>query len=272
MASGLVFRVCLLTPLASVVTANTLHRGDGIVRRQMSGVVQAQLGADGEVDLHQEEPAQSTQAMLKMQQPGETMYCDETFPRGTANSNDCGEGANPIYRQEDCRHAATTLGLTMASGSEWLINDDWVNPDSYPKNCFFDDAKQQVRFNPMNSNNTGGYTGQPICELVIYKNGTGGVDSDAGCTGEYEPITTWAECEWAHDCQWGGLYCQETSFANDHYTTQDAPRGCYRNAIGCYGFNAVATAPSGDLTQHTPVCRLKTYVFTPRTATHNATA
>jgi len=277
MACGLVIRVCLLA--ASVVTGNGLQQEEDSVwvRRHKikSPHMLLEVGPSGDLHKTQEEDSDSdsrnsrqpVQTWLKMQkagqvhdekQPGEVSYCDQSYPMGTENSNTCVTG-NQIIREEDCKHAAGVLGLTVADSNEWLINDDWVNPNTHPKNCFLFNDK--VHFNPTASNRTDGWEGQPICQRIIYQNGTKGVDSDAGCTGDYEPISSYKECEWAHDCQWGAMYCQENTFANDHYTTQDAPRGCYRSALGCYGFNKATAAVTGTLTEKTPVCRLKTYKF-----------
>jgi len=282
MACGLVIRVCLLAALASVVNSQE----DGSMMRRHNNVKNSQvdLSASGEMhvlkaisrlhaalededsDSDPRSSRQPVQTYLKMQkagqvhaakQPGEVSYCDESYVMGTANSNTCLTGIQ-IIRQEDCKHAAGVLGLKIAADDKWLINENVVNPSTHPKNCFLLDDK--VFFNPTDSVRADGWEGQPICSNIIYKNGTSGVDSKASCTGDYEPITSWKECEWAHDCQWGAMYCQEPEFANDHFTTQDAPAGCYRSAIGCYGFNK-NTAATGKLTGKTAVCKLKTHTF-----------
>lgn len=268
--------VFVLPALAAGAALHSETYTSSLIRQEK----QVQLTAVGEASVVRSMPEQKeasaensrpesrpAETYLKMQkagqlqtgrQPGEVSYCDETYPMGTTDSNTCPKG-HQIQREEDCKHAAGVLGLTVAPDHEWLINEDWVNPSPHPKNCFLFNDK--VHFNPMESNNTGSWQGTPICQRIIYQNGTAEADSDTACTGDYEPISTWKECEWAHDCQWGAMYCQEPEFANDHYTTQDAPRGCYRSAIGCYGFNAESSAVTGTLTGKTAVCRLKSYKF-----------
>lgn len=276
MACRLVIHVCVLAMLTSVVSAaQVVSQEEGaMMRRQKSESMKSiDMGAHGELMMHKTEGEMQPQTGGKetLKPPGETSYCDEVYPRGTDNSNDCITGV-PIERQEDCRHAAGAINLPTADPSKWLINDGFVNPNPYPKNCFI--FQDTVFFNPTESNRTSGWTGTPICQNIIYKNGTTGLDSDAtsgGCTGDYEAISSYAECEWAHDCQWGNMYCQITTFANNAFTSQDAPRGCYRNSLGCYGYNAATAAVTGTLTGMTPVCRLSTYVWTDPGAAHPGT-
>merc|ERR1719491_93973 len=229
--------------------------------------------SDASLSESKEEPVQ---ALVNMQKTGhrnpEAPYCDEFFKKGKDDSNDCPLGFIPITRQEDCRVAANVIQSPTATDTDafaWLIDDSFVNPDPYPKNCFLaHDGK--VHFNPTESNRTSGWTGAPICERMIYQNGTTGVDSPDGCTGDYEPITNWEECHWAHDCQWGRMYCEELTFAAAEASRADAPHGCYRNEQGCYGFNA-ETSITGVLTDMTPVCKLKDgYTFTNREDMMNA--
>jgi len=213
--------------------------------------VHVHLGSHGEAVL-QEEVLQE----VKLRPPGEVSWCDTSYPLGTPSSNSCIKGGK-VTRQEDCRHAANVLNLT--TGDSFVINDDWVNPDVFSKDCFV--FNKTVFFNPTESVRTAGWQGTPICHYQIYKSGNISIDSHEGCNGDYEPITTYRECMWAHDCEWGGMFCQETTFGDDTFKTDKAPRGCYRSAIGCYGFNANTTAPDGNITGKSGVCRLKSYTF-----------
>jgi len=276
MSGVLMFRVCQLATLALVATGATLSlQEDGVImRRQPFEKLAVQLGPAGELTMNQKESAISAtslfqikeipvQALLKTQKTGhrnpEAPYCDEFFKKGTDDSNDCPLHFVAITRQEDCRFAAKVIESPTATDNDtiaWLIDDSWVNPDPYPKNCFLaSDGK--VHFNPTNTNRTSGWKGTPLCQRLIYQNGTTGADSPDGCTGDYEPITNWEECHWAHDCQWGRMYCEEVTFASADATTADAPHGCYRNKQGCYGFNAEAADTPITATDKTPVCKLK---------------
>lgn len=267
-------RVCQLATFPLVATGATLSlQDDGVImrrqtlERQTSENLQVQLGPGGELTMNEEENANSddasSQTLLKTQKTGqrnpEAPYCDEFFKKGTDDSNDCSSGFVAISHQEDCRFAAAVIESPVATDNDtiaWLIDDSWVNPDPYPKNCFVaSDGK--VHFNPTGTNRTSGWTGTPVCQRLIYQNGTTGEDSSVGCTGDYEPITSWDECQWAHDCQWGRAYCEEVTFASADATRTDAPRGCYRNEQGCYGFNAATAETSITATGKTPVCKLK---------------
>jgi len=248
-------RVFILSGLA-VATA---HADDKMMRRENHAEVHVHLNAAGELQ--------------KQRQPGETSWCDTDFPPGKASSNECIKGKK-IIREEDCRHAAKILGHKV--GENFEIKDDWVNPNPYAKDCFLFNGT--VFFNPTESvrtqadiDATRGWKGTPICEHPIYQNGTVGENSDTGCTGDYEVVDTYAECEWAHDCQFGGMFCQDPNFGNDQYSTLDAPIGCYRNNIGCYGFNAGKVKPSAaNITGTSPVCRLKGHKFVAHAAAHAA--
>lgn len=278
MARGCGIGVCLLASLAvpvkSQASTQTQDARAHIMRKQ-PGDSQVLLGPAGELQLREVTPHKPTkdtertssaaQAWLKMtqggakvSQPGEKAWCATAYPLGKENSNECNHGQAKVRREEDCKHAAGVLGLAVGSPN-FNVKDDWVNPNPYAKDCFV--VNKTVFFNPTESTRASGWKGTPICQWAIYTNGTAESDSSSGCTGDYEEITSYKECEWAHDCEYGGMFCQEPEFANDHYQTNDAPRGCYRSKIGCYGFNARATAPTGDLKGKTPVCRLKKYKF-----------
>lgn len=275
---------CLAVGLVAEASAEAAAEARASMMRRQRGAAQVHLGAGGELQMQEElqqgegeaaSPAggraksRAVEAWLRMtdggktaaKQPGEVSWCDTAYPLGKADSNDCNHGKQAkILREEDCRHAAGVLGYTVGAPN-FNVKDDWENPNPYAKDCFM--VNDTVFFNPTESTRTSGWKGTPICEWSIYDNGTAEVDSDVACTGDYEEITSYTECEWAHDCQWGGMFCQEPNFGNDHYTTNEAPRGCYRNELGCYGFNARTTAPTGNLTGKQAVCRLKSYTFHP---------
>jgi len=173
-----------------------------------------------------------------------------------------------IDRKEDCIEAANKKNLTMGPETRpdaftyaFEIDDDFANPDPFPKNCFV--FNNTVYFNPTDSPQTN-FTGTPICWTPIYLKGNLSVDSDTGCGGDYEPISNWTECKWAKECEWGGMHCEDSHFLEDDYSTGSAPRGCFQNALHCYGYND-RTAPLTDTTlldKQSGVCRLKTWIYT----------
>jgi len=202
--------------------------------------------------------------------PGEDAYCDTTYPMETEGVNECGDGkGTKIIRQEDCKYAAKVLGKTMSNITK---NDDYLNPNPYVKECFIEN--DEVFFNPMDSVHTGVWKGAALCMMPIYVNGTKG--SATPCPAHYELIETktagstagWQECMWAHDCRDGAMSCEERTFANDLYQTDEAPHGCYWDERGCYGYNdkaetalSVDAAMSAKRALKTPVCRLKDCAF-----------
>jgi hypothetical protein len=243
------------------------------------------MGPGGEftahMQIHQDSKpkTEGAQAWLRMngneKQPGEVSYCDSSYPLGVENPktvNVCNTGGSEIIREEDCKHAASMLGYPV--GTNFQIKDDWINPSTgtsdgvrFAKNCVL--INGTVYMNPTDSAmSAAGWEGTPICSRDIYKNGTSATTADAGCepADDYEPVDTYAECEWAHDCQFGGMFCQEPDFGNELYSTTTAPKGCYRNdATGCYGFNANTdgtVSSTGSTVSMSVVCKLKTYVYT----------
>lgn len=217
----------------------------------------------------------------------QTPWCDQYYPLGIENTNECSDKAGGgkkgtiIDEELDCKEAGLALNLTY-DNSDFLIHDyNYVNPPHssapFPKKCFVLDGK--VHFNPSGASApdyppTTGITGTPICADKIYTEGTTGLVADDLCTGDYGRITTWEECLWAHDCEFGGLECTETRSSNGNWQSNEAVIGCYRNwadGEGCFGFNsqpAASWTPGGQpdwrakTLNTTPVCRLNAHTFT----------
>jgi hypothetical protein len=221
------------------------------------------LGSDGELEMHKASPAMA-QALLRAQthgagkQPGEVSYCDTHYLKGHDGSNHCVMG-HKLMREEDCRHAALILKIPEAPETDFFITTDHQNPSPFVKGCLVFNGT--AYFNPTDSvftpSATQGWKGKSICADITYKTGNHSVDSNAGCTGDFEPIFNFHECHWAKECEWGGMFCEDLNFFNASYQTDDAPRGCFRNEMGCYGFNGRAAAPKGNITGKTAVCKQK---------------
>lgn len=261
MACGLFIRVFLLA-LTSVAATQNLDDGS-MMRRQKAGGQQVHLGAGGE--------------LLQAKHTSKESYCDFSYSQGTADTTGCIDGTTPVDTSTHCMHAAKVMGLKIEPGKDghmFLVAEEpavdgvW-SPNPFPKECFMFEGT--VRFNPTDTDRTTGFTGTPICQRQTYNAGTPGKDSDVGCTGDYEPIITSAsktaesahkECLWAHDCEFGGGFCSEPQMVDNSYDSQSAPRGCFRDHQGCFGFNNAETIGT-DLTGTKPVCRLKSHVWNP---------
>jgi len=257
MVRGLFIRVCLLAALALVATAKIQDDGS-IMRRQKMGSSQVHLGPGGEL------------SMMEASEQADS-FCNYDYPQGADNSNECPAGSDAIDIESHCKHAARILEMVVADGTKdtdqaFEVSEAFVNPSSSPKNCFIQDGK--VRFNPTDSTAApSSYLGKPLCHKKVYIDGTEGENSDAGCTGDYEPITNSEECLWAHDCSMGVAFCKEQTLLTDYngLNVENTPSGCYRAATtGCHGFNPPgANAGTGTLTGKKAVCRLTSHTFDP---------
>jgi len=183
-------------------------------------------------------------------------YCNHNYNLGTPNSNTCVKGV-AITRPEDCVHAAANLkGYSAAPTETFTVADGWKNPLQYPKNCFISDDKK-VYFNPTEGADPTTWQGTPVCERELYPNGKANADSSGSCPTDFEAIIDYNECRSAFSCSEGNSGCQMPDFENAAIvTSQTAPKGCYREANGCFNFNHNSGAPSGSV-QGTAVCKLK---------------
>jgi hypothetical protein len=236
--------------------------GARVMRRQLKDA-ELHVVASGELSTHKK---------------ARNSWCDEYYPLGNENANTCkdknggGTLGKKIIDVKDCEHAAAGLNLTFV-GSENKDPHYTNGPAPFPKHCF--KLNDEVHFNPsdnyVNYPPPGGLTGTPICADVVYTNGTAGTAKDGLCPDGYELIQTWEECEWAHDCEFGGASCLESNRDNDFYKSNSAVIGCFREwatGTGCFGFNNQAEGdwnPTGqsdwqEATLKTePICRLSSH-------------
>jgi len=247
-----------------------------VMRRQMSNQdIHLHVGSHGEMNSLSAEPIEAASSLMERGEPL-TPYCNTFYPLGTPDTNNCRLNHKKIQRKEDCEMAASKLGLPQApairtpemaaigiGGYAFQIDDDTENPDPFPKGCLV--WNNSAYWNPTDSVRTSGWQGTPICWQPVYLHGNLSEDSDTGCSGEYEKISVWNECKWAKECEWGGMQCVDPNFLNNAYSTHLAPRGCYQDTIGCYGYNARTSplnAATSNITGKNAVCRLKSWNFT----------
>lgn len=111
--------------------------------------------------------------------------------------------------------------------------------------------------------------GSPICVRDKFPSGQENSDSST-CTGDFEAILDHAECASARNCVLGecnvepaadteatGVCCGAPNITDEY-----KPRGCYQMANGCFGFNKIDHAPTGNI-MGTPVCKLTPVVPAP---------
>lgn len=271
MAGGRALYICLL---AVAVRGEEDESGPRVMRRELR---ETQLHLMAHEDFKENEALEtSSLSSLSFTPVDGVPWCNRHYPLGVDGKDDCqaSQGTAPadekVTDEEDCKHAAGELNLTY---NPVLITDVPINPNPVPKDCFKDATSGEVRFNPTDSAVAATLTGQPICKSVIYTNGTSTTTFADLCPTGYKIIDTWKECLWAHDCSLGGMYCQEVGHTDGHYGANDRVPGCYRNHIGCLGFNshgltadsANPLAADWDVTNSTPICKLDTYTFHPDT-------
>lgn len=267
MADCRVLCLCLLAALAQAATLHQVEEdGSSIMRRQKTTLVH--LGPAGEIE---KEESRVSVDLVHRRAKNPDAWCNAYYPLGEERTNTCTLGTH-INSNKDCIHAAQALNLTIPDKfdtSEWH-----TNPLPVPKACFVTNGT--AYFNPSGSDATVTISdGTPICKNLIYTDGTERIGSLATvneadlCPSGYSLIDTWEECEWAHDCEYGGMYCEQVGAANENYQTEDRTPGCFRNHIGCFGFNSqpgqMSTWTDVDASANpgvTPVCKLATHQFT----------
>lgn len=183
--------------------------------------------------------------------------CDRQFLLMAEGSDDCSGSGSPqvIEYEGDCDHAASVLGVSKASN--YFLQNYVTNPLLYPKGCFLNTSTNLVHFNPEESDTKGAtLTGKKICMRTVYINGTKDTDPSDGCTGDAKPILNYNACWAASVCAAGGGACKIQPFKDNvtSYKRNDKPQGCFKDVIGCWGFNYLETLPSGNI-NGTPVCK-----------------
>jgi hypothetical protein len=183
--------------------------------------------------------------------------CDRQFLEMDEGANTCKGSGHPeeILSEGDCDHAASVLGIKKADN--YFMNDYKVNPLPFPKGCFLNTSTNEMYFNPEESKTEGvTLTGKKICMRTVYINGTANTNPDAGCTGDSAAILKYDDCWAAALCAAGGGACKLQDFQDNVTTSKhdDQPQGCFKDALGCWGFNYKGSTPSGTI-KGTPVCK-----------------
>jgi len=221
----------------------------------MSSVAAVNVVASQNLALVRRE-SQGADAMLQTE-AGVPTECDRQFLEMEEGANACKGSGHPeeILFEGDCDHAASVLGIKKAD--KYFMNDYKVNPLPYPKGCFLNTSTHEMYFNPEESKLEGvTLTGKKICMRTKYINGTANTNPDAGCTGDSAAILKYDDCWAAALCAAGGGACKLQDFKDNVTTSKhdDQPQGCFKDALGCWGFNYKASTPSGTI-KGTPVCK-----------------
>lgn len=219
-------------------------KGSIIRRHPLQDTSEVHLSATGEMSI------------MQRQDPVND-YCDHSFILGTPNSNTCTKGA-PITHPETCEHAARNVtGLRLAPPKEFVVHNGWKSPLSFPKNCFVDDGV--VYFNPTEPSPSV-WKGTPLCQRELYPSAKQDYNSAAvstiTCPVDFEAITTYSDCMKASACNEGVNGCKMPDFVNAApFESQKRPKGCYREADGCFNFNHIKGTPTETVVGQA-VCQL----------------
>lgn len=183
--------------------------------------------------------------------------CDRQFLQMAEGSDECTGSGDPqvITWDADCDHAASVLGIPKATN--YFLHNYVTNPLTYPKGCFLNTSTNLIHFNPEETDTKGmTLTGKKICMRTVYINGTEDTDPSDGCTDDAVAILNYDACWAASVCSAGGGACKLQPFQDNvtSYKRQDRPQGCFKDDLGCWGFNYLEEAPGGDI-NGTPVCR-----------------
>lgn len=233
-----------------------------IIRRQ-NQEQQVRLDSAGHVILDDPALADPKEALVKTKGNNKgssdvPTQCDRQFLQMAEGSDECTGSGSPqtIEYEGDCTHAASVLGFTKAPN--YFLNNYVTNPLTYPKGCFLNTSTKLIHFNPEESDTKGmTLSGKKICMRTIYINGTEHSDPSDGCTGDAVSILNYDACWAASVCAAGGGACKLQPFKDNvtSYKRQDKPQGCFRDDIGCWGFNYLETPAGGDIVNGTPVCK-----------------
>lgn len=184
--------------------------------------------------------------------------CDRQFVLMAEGADNCTGFGDPkeVFYKGDCMHASAALGISMAP--KFLLDTYEVDPLPYPRGCFLNTSTNLIHLNPEELDSASGkLTGKKICMRNVYINGTKNVaQPSTACIGDAAPILNFQECWAAALCAAGGMACKIQEFQDNvtSYKPQDRPQGCFKDAIGCWGFNYLDEAPSGAI-NGTAVCK-----------------
>jgi hypothetical protein len=248
-----------MSVLSMAVDSDLTEERASIMRRQRS-TSQVHLTPKGETvemdQLHHQERDAPARVGAKASSDDPPPWCEIMYKLNEPGNNECTWG-EAVTASIDCGHAADALGLTPAPDDEWWTKDEPVNPSPFIKDCYTADGN--VHMNNLQSTNDHGYwNGTKICQKKIYQYGTKineTVTTTSCLDGDYEPIMNYTECLYAHDCIEGNMACQDVHFGHKTWATPLAPKGCYIDDIGCFGWNA--WEGNGNKTGKSQVCKLK---------------
>lgn len=180
--------------------------------------------------------------------------CDRQFMLMDEGTDNCTDHAKEVLTVADCDHAAKSLGIAKAT--KYVLDTHLVNPLPYPRGCFLNSSTNELHYNPSEID-AATITGAKVCMRELYINGTLGTNPTAGCQGNAVPILNYDQCRKAAFCMSGGGACNEQRFVENSTVVlpkdQNLPKGCYRDQLGCWGFNHVSSAPANP-SNGTPVC------------------
>jgi len=235
------------------IDADLAEERASIMRRQRS--TQIHLGPKGEavaMDQERSTPARSSASTSSDDPPP---WCDMEYKLMDEGTNECSWGSS-VSASTDCGHAAQALGLTAAATDDWWTKDEPVNPSPVVKDCHLIDGKVHIN-NLQSTNNHGYWNGTKICGKQIYLYGSeiNETNDQTFCHSDYDKIMNYTECLYAHSCVVGNMACRDIDFGHEDYTSPLAPKGCYIDHIGCYGWNA--EEGSGNRTGKSAVCKLR---------------
>lgn len=241
--------ILLVSTVLSSVAAVSVTAGSKFVRRELDNV-----------DLSPTDAQQIKEQTAAKAGTGTWISSDMQFMLMAEGVDECScaeagcEQPQVILTDTWCDEAVTKLG--HPKGFEW--NDHAENPLPVVSGCLFNATTSTIHYNPTATNNSGmTLKGQKICMRKLYTNGTKDVsDPTTACVGGSTPVETFVDCKAA--CEATGA-SKEQRFLDDSaadtttYETAERPKGCYKNAIGNFGFNNAATAPAGTV-NGTSVC------------------
>lgn len=250
----------LLAATAVNVATNDKHSAS-VVRRESQASQQVHLDSSGHMrSLNQEAPNVEAEMQPEHKAANPT-ECDHQFLAMDEGSDECKGDHAPqeILDEAECIHAAGAFGseFKKAAAPDFVVNEHSIAKWPAPKGCYLNTSSKTVMFNPTGSN-TSDITleGKKICMRTLYVNGTEGSNPEDGCADGTKPILTYDHCLDASLCSAGGGACKILEFQNNvtTYKRDDRPLGCFKDHIGCWGFNYADKAPSGGNLNGTPVC------------------
>lgn len=245
----------LFVGAAAVSAVTSPATSAGILRRE-NGAHQVNLDPAGHVlQVDTESLAEEERAQMQPQANMPT-ECDRQFILMAEGADECtGSGApQEILFEGDCTHASEELSIGKAD--KFFLDTYKENPILAPKGCFLNTTSGKLTFNPEEVDISGRtLVGQKVCMRSKYINGTTGTNPDKGCTGDSVPILDYDACLAASLCAAGGGACKLQAFKDNvtSYKKNERPKGCFKDSIGCWGFNYMGTDPNGVI-NGTPIC------------------